>query len=196
MGRTSWVVGGLALLLFFATFAAVGLAASPSAPPAAASPDVAAAALGPYHAPLGRSPAQGTAGTFAFVSNFEDGGLDGWSSLAGTTPVVSTKTTYFGEPSLKSSANGGVQTSHASAGFVPGGGFVSFQVAVNSGRGAAYFGLADASHGYVAVVGVSNGEVWAGGNRSSLSDVGAVPTDTAYPAGWVYLSAIVYDAGS
>ena len=193
MARTSWVVGGLALVLCLATFAAVGFAASPAT---AAAPTVNATALGTYHAPLQRSPAVGTAGAFAFVSNFEDGGLDGWTSVAGAAPTVTTKTTYFGEPSLASSVRGGAQISAASEGFVTGGSFVSFQVALNAGRGSGYFGLADASHGFVAVVGVSNGEVFAGGSLSTLSDLGPVPTGTVYPAGWVYLSANVYNAGS
>ena len=180
-------------MLCLATFAAVGLAGSQASTSA---PTVSAEDLGAFHAPLRRSPAQGTAGAFAFVSNFEDGGLDGWTGLMGSAPSVTMKTTYFGEPSLKSAANGGVQISNASAGFVTGGSFVSFQVAVNSGKGAATFGLADAGHGFVAIVGVSDGEVWAGGSLSTLSDVGPVPPDTAYPAGWVYLSANVYEAGS
>ena len=193
MARTSWVVGGLALVLCLATFAAVGFAASPAAPAAST---VSSESVGTYHAPLKQSPAQGTAGAFAFVSNFEDGGLDGWTSLAGFSPTVTTRTTYFGEPSLASAARGGVQISHASAGFVTGDSFVSFQVALNPGKGAGYFGLGDAGHGFVAVVGVSNGEVFAGSALSALSDLGPVPSGTAYPAGWVYLSANVYNAGS
>ncbi len=193
MARKSWVVGGLALMLCLATFAAVGFAASPAAP---AAPTVNAASLGTHHAPLQRSPAVGTAGTFAFVSNFEDGSLDGWTSLAGAAPTVTTKTTYFGEPALASSARGGSQISAASQGFVTGVGFVSFQVALNSGKGAGLFGLADSGHGFVAVVGVSNGEVWAGSSLSTLSDLGPAPTGTVYPTGWVYLSANVYNAGS
>ncbi len=193
MGRKSWVVLGLALVLCLATFAVLGVAASPGAPGV---PSVTAENLGAYHAPLQRAPAQGTAGAFAFVSNFEDGGLDGWTSLAGSAPSVTTKTTYFGEPSLKSIATGTPQISAASEGFVPGDGFVSFQVALNSGKGAGYLGLADSGHNFVAVVGVSNGEVFAGSSLSSLSDVGPVPAGTVYPAGWVYLSANVYNAGS
>ncbi len=193
MARKSWVVGGLALVLLLATFAAVGFAASPAAP---APLTVTTDALGAFHAPVGRAPAQGTAGAFAFVSNFEDGALDGWSGLMGSAPSVSTKTTYYGEPSLKSSATGGPQVSVANAGFVTGDSFVSFQVALNSGRGTGYFGLADAGNAFVAVVGVSNGEVFAGSSLSTLTDVGPVPTGTAYPAGWAYLSANVYNAGS
>ena len=187
------MVGGLALALCFATFAVVGLASPPVAAPASR---VTAETLGPYHAPLQRAPAQGTAGAFAFVSNFEDGSLDGWTGLAGSTPSVTTKITYFGEPSLKSSASGGAQISAASQGFVTGDGFVSFQVALNSGKDAGYFGLADAGNAFVAVVGVSHGEVWAGGTLASLSDVGPAPAGTVYPAGWVYLSANVYNTGT
>jgi hypothetical protein len=193
MDRRSWVAVGLALVLGFATFAVMDLASPPASAP---SITVNSEGLGPYHAPLQRAPAQGTAGTFAFVSNFEDGNLDGWTSLAGSTPSVTTKTTYFGEPSLKSSASRGAQISVASQGFVTGSGFVSFQVALNSGKGAGYFGLAGASNAFVTVVGVSNGEVWAGSDLASLTDVGPVPTATVYPAGWVYLSANVYNAGS
>ena len=193
MGRRSWVVFGLAIVLSFATFAAVGLGTRPGT---SSAPAVLAENLGAYHAPLRRSPAQGTAGAFAFVSNFEDGGLDGWTAVAGSTPSVTTKTTYFGEPSLKSSAAGAPQISAASEGFVTGGSFVSFQVALNSGRGAGFFGLADAGHACVAGVGVSNGEGWAGGSLSGRTDEGPVPTGTVYPAGWVYLSANVYNTGS
>ena len=193
MGRLSWVVVGLAVIVCFATFATVGITASASSSAVVSkSPE----RLGGYHAPLVRAPAGSTAGQFAFVSNFEDGALDGWVSLAGSAPSVTTKTTYFGEPALKSSAGGGAQISAASQDFITGGDFVSFQVALNAAKGAGFFGIADAGHSYVAVVGISDSEVWAGSSLTTLTDVGPLPTGTVYPSGWAYLSANVHDVGS
>ncbi len=140
------------------------------------------------------APAGSTSGMFAFVSNFEDGQLDGWSALSGSASI-STKTTYSGEPSLKSSASAGTsQTDVANQGFVVGAASISFQVAM-SGSGTGYFGLG-ASGSPVAVVGISNGRVQAGPDLGHLLDLGPIPTGTGYPAGWVYLLASMSSSSS
>jgi len=139
-------------------------------------------------------------GVFAFSSNFEDGQLDGWTSVSGGNPVVSTSITYSGEYSLESTASpSSAQIDVANGGVVTGDSFISFQVAIAAGKGSGYFGLYSdqASHlAGVAVVGVSDGEVLAGPNTGSMQQVGPVPTGTAYPAGWVYISANVYYAST
>ena len=145
---------------------------------------------------MARGPASGTGGAFAFVSTFEDIAFDGWTSISGATPTITTHTTYFTEPSLRSTANQGHQIDVANQGFVTGQSFVSFQVAMNAARGTGYFAFADASHAPLAVVGVSGGTVWAGADMTHLASVGTVPQDTAFPGDWVYLSANVYDRGS
>lgn len=155
----------------------------------------------PAHLSLPRqAPASSTKGAFAFVSNFEDGQLDGWSSASGAAPSVSTSVTYSGEYSLKSSASGKApQVDVANQGFVAGDSFVSFQVAVDASKGAGYFGLYASGQSAplpVALVGVSGGVVYAGPDLASLQAVGPVPTGTAYPSGWVYISANVYDAST
>ena len=144
--------------------------------------------------------AASTQGAFAFVSNFEDGLLDGWTSVTGSAPSVSTSTTYSGEYSLASSGSSSVpQTDVANHGFVTGDAFISFQVAIDAGTGSGYFGIysgAASSPSAVALVGVAGGDVFAGANLGSLQDIGPVPTGTAYPAGWVLISANVYDAST
>ena len=141
-----------------------------------------------------------TRGAFAFVSNFEDGLLDGWTPVTGSSPSVSTSTTYSGEYSLESSGSSSVpQTDVANQGFVTGDAFLSFQVAIDAGTGSGYFGIysgAASSPSAVAVVGVAGGDVLAGPNLGSLQDIGPVPTGTAYPSGWVLISANVYDAST
>jgi hypothetical protein len=159
-----------------------------AAPAASAGPVIA------QHAPLSHARTKGVTGTFSFVANFEDGTLDGFTSVTGTTPVV-TASDYYGEPALMSDATSTTQTDMANTGFVGGAGLVSFQVAIDAGTGSGYFGLADVNNASVAVVGVSNGDVWAGSSTSSLTDLGAVPIGTAYPAGWVMIYANVYDTG-
>jgi hypothetical protein len=82
---------------------------------------------------------------------------------------------------------------------VTGDSFISFQVAIDPGTGSGFFGLYSGPAGSpsaVAVVGVVNGEVFAGMNLGSLKDVGPVPGGTAYPAGWALISANVYDAST
>ena len=141
------------------------------------------------------APASSTQGAFAFVSNFETGTLDGWQSVAGATPSVVMTPSYSGEPSLASFARKGTQIDTASQGFVTGDSFISFQVAVDASKGSGFFGL-DGTNGPVALVGVSNGEIVAGADMNSLQSVEAVPTGTAYPNGWSYISANIYDAST
>ena len=193
MWRRGCLAGGVAFLVFLATFAGAGFAVAAGTASTAVLPS---SVPGSYHAPMSRAPAADTTGAFAFVSNFEDRALDGWTSLAGASPSVKTKPSYFGEPSLASSARPGAQIDVASSGFVTGDSFVSFQVALHVAGGSGYFALADASNDPVVVVGVSAGQVQAGPTLSSLTSLGAIPTDTVYPSGWVYLSANVYDAST
>jgi hypothetical protein len=155
--------------------------------------------LGPASAPspsLERmKPAGSNQGAFAFVSNFEDGKLDGWSSLSGKAPTVTTSVPYGGEPSLKSSASQGPQVDTANQGFLTGGSFVSFQVAIDGVTGQGLFGLGTGGAA-LALVGMSNGNVVAGTDAAHLQTIAPVPVDSAYPAGWVYLTANVYDAST
>ena len=162
--------------------------------PLFASAPLAAHQTVPRHAPE-----VSTQGSFAFVSNFEDGLLDGWASVGGAPPAVSTSTTYSGEYSLESSSSGGVQTDVADEGFVTGDSFLSFQFAIDAGSGSGFFGLYSgpaSSPTPVAVIGVASGEVMAGPDPGNLQDVGPVPTGTAYPSGWAYISANLYDAST
>jgi hypothetical protein len=132
------------------------------------------------------------AAPFAFVANFEDQKLDGFSSVGGAVPTVETAVNYAGEPSLRSSASGGTQVDVASTGFVRGEGSLSFEVAIDAGTTAkGYFGLATGAPAFVAVVGVQAGEVVAGPNLTHLKSIEPVPTGTAQPAGWVDLVADV-----
>ena len=141
-----------------------------------------------------RAPAGSTAGAFSFVSNFEDRQFDGWTAVSGAASVT-TKTTYSGEPSLKSSSGGaGPQVDVASQGFVTGDASISFQVAM-SGAGTGYFGVGT-SGSPVAVVGISNGRVQAGPDLNHLQDLGPIPNGNSYPVGWVYLLASVYDSNT
>src|SRR5256712_12706266 len=170
------IVGiGAGVLLFLARLAVGEPAAVPRA---AASPFDRSTRV---HAPMTRGPASGTGGAFAFVSTFEDIAFDGWTSISGATPTITTHTTYFTEPSLRSAANQGPQIDVANQGFVPGQSLGSSQVAMNAARGAGYVAFADASHAPLAVVGVSGGTVWAGADMTHLASVGTVPQDTAFP---------------
>ena len=126
------------------------------------------------------------------MSNFEDGELDGWTSVFGTTPMVVSSPSYSGEPALFSAAGSAPQIDIARRGFVTGDPLVSFQVAMEAASGSGYFGLGE-QRTPVAVVGVSKGEVMAGGSLGSLQPIEPVPRDTAYPQGWTYLTANVND---
>lgn len=155
----------------------------------------AAAFSSALHAPVKGSPAVLPGpGSFAFVATFEDHSLDGWTVTTGHARVVGTPN-YNGEPSLRSVAQGASQIDLAgqSSGVAAGDLFVSFQAAVRPGSGTGYVGLADSSGGAVAVVGVGSGHVWAGSNPTTAKSIEPIPQGTAQPAGWVYLSANVYE---
>ncbi len=145
---------------------------------------------GTYHPPMVRAPMV-TPGGFAFVSNFEDGTMTGWSSVSGTA-AVSTTTTYAGEPSLQLATKGS-QPGIVSHGFPPQDRTLSFQVALNAGTNAGYLGFADAGGNLVVVVGVAGGNVVAGPNLATTRAVEPVPMGTAYPDGWVYLAGNLFN---
>jgi hypothetical protein len=127
---------------------------------------------------------------FAFISNFEDMALDGWSSVKGTTPTVVTTPNYSGEPALSSNARTKPQIDYATSNFVGGQVAISFQVAIYAPSGTSgYFGVGSSDKKFVAVVGVNNSEVYAGKDIKDLKKIEAVPTGTAYPTGWVYIIA-------
>jgi hypothetical protein len=129
-------------------------------------------------------------GTFAFVSNFEDHSLDGWSSILGAAPRVVSSPGYSGEPSLASSARAGTQADYASQNIVAGEGNLSILVAIHAGpTGIGYFGLGTNAHAFVAVVGVDDGMVVAGASPTHVTMVGPVPNNTAEPSGWVLIIA-------
>lgn len=165
--------------------------------PSVLSPVYAVSSTTSIHRTMPRNaPAASTQGAFAFVSNFETGTLEGWQRVSGATPSVVTKPSYSGEPSLSSSSNRGTQIDTANNNFVLGDLFVSFQVAIDANKGTGYFGLADSGRNPVALVGVSNGKVLAGPNLGALQTIEVVPSGTAYPSGWVYITANVYDAST
>jgi len=150
-----------------------------------------------FHSPIPRSaPVSSTKGAFAFVSNFESGGLQNWIVVQGKQPKVVNTPNYFGEPSLESSATASSpQVDEATQGFITGDSFVSFQVAIYTKSGVGFFGLFGSS-GPVAVVGVENGYIVAGSSPSNVVRVEPIPKDTVYPSGWVYIAANVYNAST
>ena len=128
--------------------------------------------------------------SFAFVSDFETLTLEGWQSIQGANPTVVTSVNYTGEPSLRSSAKSGKQIDFANNNFVTGQSAVSIQVAIHAAKGTSgFFGLGSNDTNYVAAVGVSNGKVFAGPSLTRLKEIEAIPKDTAYPSGWVYIIA-------
>ncbi len=191
MRRKGFLEIGLAILIGLSVVVGTaGLIGStaPSTPSAVATQDV-----GTYHPPLARAPMISPAG-FAVVTNFEDGTLDGWTAVSGLA-AISTTTTYSGDPSLGLSAGnshpGAVthplpQETHT----------LSFQVAVNAGAGAGYLVLADREDHSVMAVGVANGNVVAGVDPATAAIVEAVPTGTAYPSGWVYLTSNLFNVST
>ena len=148
-------------------------------------------------APIGSTGVPSAGHNFTFVSNFEDMKLDGWTVVSGSTPTVVTSPNYSGEPVLNSSANSGSQVDYATKGFKLGQSAISFEVAMNAGSGTkGYFGIGSSDSTFVAVVGVVDGKVYAGASLSSLKEIEAVPKNTAYPKGWVYIIAdIVLTSG-
>jgi hypothetical protein len=146
-----------------------------------------------------RGPTGGTAGSandaFAFVSNFENGALDGWTRVSGAGPSVVRSVNYSGEPSLESTAAQGPQVDTASRGFKTGAPSISVQVAINGGRGTGLFGLGNGESA-LALVGVSHGYVVAGRDAAHLQNIASGVPANSYPKGWVYLTANIYDPGA
>ena len=128
---------------------------------------------------------------FTFVSNFENGSLAGWQKVKGATPTIGSSVNYSGEPALRSVASSTTPQIETDAdGFVRGNTGWALEAAIRAtGTSAGYFGLGVPGHQFGLVVGVQDGKVVAGGNLSNLTTLEAVPTHTAYPAGWVYLTA-------
>ena len=158
--------------------------------PAASSSDT-SSVTGASHYPLPSRAASAVPGAFSFVSNFEDGQLDGWTSISGAPPAVTSSPSYSGEPALSSVASSTIpQMDTAIKGFITGDSLISFQVAINAGSGTGFFGLGDLKKP-VALVGVSKGEVMAGASLNALTSLGPVPKATSYPKGWVYIAANV-----
>ena len=183
MWRKGFLIGGLAIVVGLGMIAGAGWVTGPSAfqvEGSSMAPDT-----GAYHPPLIRAPMVSPGG-FAFVSNFEDGTMDGWTSVSGSASV-STSTAYYGEPSLQL-AVGKSEPGIVSHGLPGAQGALSFQVAMNAGTSAGYLTLADSNGAAVMAVGVSNGNVVAGPTPDSAQVVEPVPTGTAYPSGWVYLT--------
>ena len=54
----------------------------------------------------------------------------------------------------------------------------------------------EGSNGFVAVIGITNNEVVAGSDLSNLQSIETFPGNTAYPSGWAYITANVYDAST
>ena len=130
-------------------------------------------------------------GAFAFVSTFEDLKSDGWRALEGSFTVQS-RPNYAGEPSLVSSAGDRPQLDVATRGIVSGQTFLSIQAEIQTGPGATGFIGLGARGEPVLLIGVGEGQVWAGPGLAHLSDLGPIPSGTAQPAGWTYLTANVY----
>ena len=191
MGRKRFLAVSLAVLLSLAIVAAAAMMAAPSAGPSAAA--LAAQDAGTYHPPLSHAPMVAPAG-FAFVSNFEDGTMSAWTTVSGTA-AISTSTTYSGEPSLQLAAgnNKPALVSHA---LPRENRTLSFQVVLGAGTGAGYLAFVDADANPVMAVGVSNGNVVAGPDLQSAGAVEPVPTGTAYPDGWVYLTGNLFNVST
>ena len=183
MWRRGLLVGEVAVLLTFVVIAGAWAVSVPSVP--APPPTYAVQDVGTYHPPIVRAPMISPAG-FAVVSNFEDGTLDAWTSVSGTASISST-TTYSGEPALQLAP--GTKLPGLATHTVPKeNNTLSFQVAMNAGTSTGYFGLLDGKNAAVFVVGVTGGNVVAGSDPATAQVVEAVPTGTAYPPGWVYLT--------
>jgi hypothetical protein len=130
-------------------------------------------------------------GAFAFVSTFEGGRADHWVAVAGSFQVAS-RPSYGGEPSLVSSASGGPQMNVATYQVVPGQAFLSLQGVLDVGHGGTGFIGLGADNHPVLLLGVGSGQIWTGTGPNHLTDVGPVPSGTAQPAGWTYLTANIY----
>jgi hypothetical protein len=177
--RPRFVVVCMTLVVLLPTVAATSMVGPPSIHTPSVSMQVRGMTAGP------------STGAFAFVSTFEDRRADHWSALSGSFRIV-TRPNYGGEPALLSSATGGSQMDVASFGVVRGQPSLSLQVVLDPlSGGTGFVGLA-ASDRPVALFGVGGGHVWAGPDLARLTDLGAVPSGTAQPRGWTYLTANVY----
>lgn len=142
------------------------------------------------------SPAASTQGAFAIVSSFNNGGTYsdyGWQLVSGLSPSIVSSTNYFGEPSLRLKAGSSVADS---AGVVQGDQTVSFQFAVSSRDSLSVFSIVNAGGIPVLSVGVRGNSIYAGTSPSSLSFAGYAPSASVYPAGWVYISANVFNSST
>lgn len=148
--------------------------------------------VAPLPGPTSTATPSSPRGAFAFVANFEDGALDGWASMSGAAPSVTASVNYGGEPSMESTAAQGLQVDTASGGFHGGASSVSVQVAIYAGKGTGLLGLGNGVSA-LALLGVSNGYVVAGKDAAHLVNVAPVQGYPAYPKGWVYITANIYD---
>jgi hypothetical protein len=153
------------------------------------------------HLPVATLVSSSQKSTFSFVSNFESFTLEGWQSIMGSSPSIVESPNYSGEPSLGSSASSGTQKDYADRGFVAGLDSLSFQVAIDPSEAAStgYFGLASdygSNLTFVAVVGVKDGMIVAGNNIKNSVPIERIPTNTAYPRGWAYVTAYVSNNAS
>ena len=196
MTPTAEVGLGRTILAVFTFFVVALLVGSPAIQTAALRQPAPAAQVSPLLPFVQSSIYSQNTQRFAFVSNFEDMALDGWTSVSGQTPVVVTSPNYSGEPALSSTA-GKPQIDSATADFVTGQVALSFQVAIYAPAGTSgFFGLGSTDKKFVAVVGVNGSDVYAGKDLTSLTEVEAMPTGTAYPAGWVYIIADLSQGGN
>jgi hypothetical protein len=134
-------------------------------------------------------------GAFAFVSTFEGGRPDHWRAVDGGFHVGA-HPNYAGEPALVSSASPGAQLDVATYQVVPGQSFLSLQGVLNVGpRGTGFIGLGEHDRP-VALLGIGSGQIWAGTDPDHLGDLGPIPSGSAQPLGWTYLTANLYEVTS
>lgn len=142
-----------------------------------------------------QAPAVSTQGTFAYVSGFNSGGnyADyGWNLLSGKASL-STNVNYYGEPSLKLGRNAAVFTDEN---ITAGGQFVSFQFAVNAAKGSGTFSITDSQGNSIVYVTADGNTVTAGAAGNSMTSSGTAPANSAYPAGWMYISGNLYNSST
>ncbi|MEM0159127.1 MAG: hypothetical protein QW812_06420, partial [Thermoplasmataceae archaeon] len=141
------------------------------------------------------SPAASTTGTFAFVSEFTSGGTPasyGWETLSGN-PSIQSSVNYYGEPSLQLMQGTSL---FSDRNITPGDQLVSFQVAINSAGGNGSISIVNSQNQSVACIAINGSLVYAGTSQHSLKEVGSIPTTSAYPAGWAYISANLLNAST
>lgn len=144
------------------------------------------------------APASSTAGSFALISYFDQGGSYsdyGWHLMktGHGKLMISNSNDYFGEPSLEVPSG---YTLYNTGNVTTGDQFVSFQVAIYSPSSQVIVGLINGNGQFVATIAVEESNVFAGENPSALSFVSKVPSASVYPAGWVYISANVFNSSS